>query len=302
MEIDGRAITATITEQVRADVERLKAVGVEPRVGILTATEDASTAYYVRSIVRAAERSGVAAQVVALPDSSDTATLEAACRRLGAASTVHGIIAQTPFPEGVDGTRVVQTIPARKDVDGATIESAGRLFRGLPAYAPATAQAVMEILAAESVELSGSRVVIVGRSLVVGKPLAVLMLGANATVTVCHSRTRDLPAVCREADVLVAAVGKAHTIGPEHVRVGAVVIDVGTNATDDGLQGDVDFDAVAGVAEKVTPVPGGVGPVTTACLLRNVVSSALEQPPRSEENRQAERRRGHHEEGRDEPI
>ncbi len=273
MRIDGRAIAATITDQVRDHVTRLKSTGVEPKVGILTATDDVSTAYYVRSIVRAAERSGILAEVLALTPESDTATVRGACRHLADDTSVHGIIAQTPFPAGIDATEVIRQIPAHKDVDGATVESAGLLFHGLPAYAPATAQAVMEILRAEQIDLTGKRVAVVGRSLVVGKPLSVLLLGANATVTVCHSRTVDLPAVCREAEILVVAIGRPHMIGAEYVGGGATVIDVGTNATDGGLVGDVDFEAVAGIAGRITPVPGGVGPVTTACLLRNIVSA-----------------------------
>ena len=174
--------------------------------------------------------------------------------------------------------RVTQAIPVAKDVDGATTESSGRLMQGLGAYAPATAQAVIEILTAEQVELRGSRVVVVGRSLVVGKPLGMLLLAEDATVTTCHSRTRDLEAVCREGDVVVAAVGRAKLIGEEYIRDGAVVIDVGTNATDAGLVGDVDFDAVKDRASRITPVPGGVGPVTTACLLRNIVVAARTAP------------------------
>jgi methylenetetrahydrofolate dehydrogenase (NADP+)/methenyltetrahydrofolate cyclohydrolase len=273
MRIDGRAIAATITKQVRDHVERLKHAGAQPKVGILTATDDESTAYYVRSIVRAAEHSGILAEVIALTPESDAETIRGACRRLADDASVHGIIAQTPFPAGIDATEVIRQIPVRKDVDGATVESAGLLFHELPAYAPATAQAVMEILRAEQIDLSGKRVTVVGRSLVVGKPLSVLLLGANATVTVCHSRTVDLSAVCREADILIVAIGHANMIGAEYVGEGATVIDVGTNSTDEGLVGDVDFEAVAGIAAKITPVPGGVGPVTTACLLRNIASA-----------------------------
>ena len=274
MEIDGRAIAAAITSDTTAQVAALAASGTTPKVGILVATEDESTAYYVRSIVRAAERVGITAEVVALAETSTTDEVEAACQALGSDPSFHGIIAQTPFPKGVDARRVTQAIPVEKDVDGATPESSGRLMHGLAAFAPATAQAVIEILKAEGVELRGSRVVVVGRSLVVGKPLGMLLLAEDATVTTCHSRTRDLEGVCREADVLVAAVGRAKMIGADHVREGAVVIDVGTNATDAGLVGDVDFDAVKDRASRITPVPGGVGPVTTACLLRNIVVAA----------------------------
>jgi len=274
MEIDGRAIAATLTAGTAAQVSALAAEGKTPKVGILVATEDESTAYYVRSIVRAAERAGIAAEVVSLAESASTEDLEAACLQLANDPSFHGIIAQTPFPDGVDARRVTQAIPVAKDVDGATPESSGRLMHGLPAFAPATAQAVIEILKAEQVELRGSRVVVVGRSLVVGKPLGMLLLAEDATVTMCHSRTRDLEGVCREGDIVVAAVGRAKLIGDGHIRDGAVVIDVGTNATEAGLVGDVDFDAVKDRASKITPVPGGVGPVTTACLLRNIVIAA----------------------------
>lgn len=277
MRIDGRAIAARITEGVRAEADRLAAAGTRARLGVLTATEDESSASYVRSIVRAAERVGIEASVISLPGNAGSEALEAACGRLAGDASCHGIIVQTPLPPGADTAHVVDAIPVTKDVDGATAESLGRLFADREAFAPATAQAVMEVLSATGVPLRGKRVVVVGRSLVVGKPLTGLLLAADATVTVCHSRTEDLPGVCREADVLVAAVGRAKLLGPDHVRDGAVVVDVGTNPTEGGLVGDVDFDAVEAKARAITPVPGGVGPVTTACLLRNIVVAAERQ-------------------------
>jgi methylenetetrahydrofolate dehydrogenase (NADP+)/methenyltetrahydrofolate cyclohydrolase len=189
---------------------------------------------------------------------------------------VHGVICQTPLPAGVDLPSVGQAIPVSKDVDGANPASLGGLAAGLPGvFAPATAAAVLVILRHARIPLSGRRAVVVGRSTVVGKPAALLLLAEHATVTVAHSRTRDLQSVCREADVLVVAAGQPKLLGAEHIRPGAVVIDVGTSATDGGkLVGDVDAAAVTGIASVLTPVPGGVGPVTTAVLMQHVLQAA----------------------------
>jgi methylenetetrahydrofolate dehydrogenase (NADP+)/methenyltetrahydrofolate cyclohydrolase len=272
--IDGRAISKTILESLTGDVAALRDAGTPPTLAIVVPTDDEATAWYVRSIVRTATKAGVDARQIDLHDGGAeelTAQLDA----LSADEGVHGIICQTPLPKGVTLDQVGQHIAVEKDVDGANPESLGRLAAGLPAFAPATAQAVVEILRREQTPLSGADVVVVGRSNVVGKPAALLLLAENATVTICHSRTRDLAAHTRQADVLVAAVGRARMLGADHVKPGAVVIDVGTNPTEDGqLVGDVDTDAVEPVAAAITPVPGGVGPVTTALLLRNVVAAA----------------------------
>jgi methylenetetrahydrofolate dehydrogenase (NADP+)/methenyltetrahydrofolate cyclohydrolase len=274
MEIDGRAIAASTTAVVKAAAAELTAAGTTPTLGILSATKDESTAYYVRSLMRAAARVGITTELVSLPGTATTEEFAAACERLALDPNCHGIIAQTPFPPGIDQRRVVETIPPWKDIDGATPLSAGLLMHGHDAFAPATAQAVIEILKSEKVELSGANVTVVGQSLVVGRPLVQLLLAEEATVTCCHVRTRDLVASCRDADIIVVAAGRPNLIGRDHVREGAVVIDVGTNATDDGLVGDVDFEAVKDRASKITPVPGGVGPVTTACLLAKIVRAA----------------------------
>ncbi len=276
MLIDGKAIAAGLRAEVADRVAELRAVGVTPTLAIVVATGDESTAYYVRSLVRTAERLGVATRVL---DVDRAATRDQIRETLAAVSgdpTVHGVICQTPLPGGLRLEDVGDAIAPTVDVDGANPTSLGRLASGLPdAFAPATAAAVMKILDAEGVELAGRRVVVIGRSNVVGKPVALLLLARHATVTVCHSRTADLPAVAREADVLVAAVGRAHLVTAEHVKPGAVVIDVGTNATaDGGLTGDVDTAVVEPVAGAVTPVPGGVGAVTTALLMSHVVSVA----------------------------
>ncbi|WP_410581098.1 bifunctional 5,10-methylenetetrahydrofolate dehydrogenase/5,10-methenyltetrahydrofolate cyclohydrolase [Amycolatopsis sp. lyj-108] len=272
--IDGRAIAAAITAEVTETAAKLRESGTAPTLAVLVPTDDDATAWYVRSIERAAKKVGVDCRVVQLekPAGEDvTRELD----KLSADPSVHGIICQTPLPEGVTLDDVGAHIDPRKDVDGANPVSLGRLTAGLPTYAPATAAAVLEILKREQVALSGAQVAVVGRSTVVGKPAALLLLAENATVTVCHSRTKDLAAVTRTADVLVVAVGRAHFVGADHVKPGAVVIDVGTNPTPEGgLVGDVDQAAVEGIAGSITPVPGGVGPVTTSLLLRHTVTAA----------------------------
>ncbi|MGW6741379.1 bifunctional 5,10-methylenetetrahydrofolate dehydrogenase/5,10-methenyltetrahydrofolate cyclohydrolase [Streptomyces sp. NPDC055025] len=272
--IDGRAVAADIMSEVSAAAAELRAVGTDPTLAIVVPTRDEATAWYVRSIERAAAKAGVTSRVehLAEPDAEDVAEL---LRKLSADTTVHGIICQTPLPDGVLLEEVAANIDPRKDVDGASPTSLGRLAAGLPTFAPATAAAVLELLRREEVVLKGARTVVVGRSTVVGKPAALLLLNEHATVTVCHSRTAELAAVCAEADVLVVAVGRPHFVGAEHIKPGAVVIDVGTNPTDDGgLAGDVDPVGAQGRAGSLTPVPGGVGPVTTALLLRHTVTAA----------------------------
>ena len=276
MLIDGKKIAAEIGAGLATRVAALRADGVVPGLTIVVATEDESTAWYVRSLVRAATKLDIAAGVVELPTDADAPTIRAALAAAGADPSVHGVICQTPLPGALRLTDVAGAIPPEVDVDGANPVSLGLLAAGSPAaFAPATAAAVLRILDAEGVELAGRRAVVIGRSTVVGKPAALLLLDRHATVTVCHSRTADLPAVAREAEVLVAAVGRAGLVTAEYVQPGAVVIDVGTNATPEGgLVGDVDTASVEQVAGAVTPVPGGVGPVTTMLLMEHVVTVA----------------------------
>jgi methylenetetrahydrofolate dehydrogenase (NADP+)/methenyltetrahydrofolate cyclohydrolase len=271
--IDGRAIAAAIRTEVATLAQALRGAGTVPTLVVVLATEDESAAWYVRSIERAASQVGVDCQVRRLAQ-PDGATLAALLDDLSADPGVHGIVCQTPLPAGVDALDVGSHIAMPKDVDGANPLSLGRLAAGLPCFAPATAAAVLEILRHEKVPLTGARAVVVGRSTVVGKPAALLLTEADATVTVCHSRTVDLAERCAEGDVLVAAVGRAQLLTGRHVKPGAVVIDVGTNPTADGrFVGDIDPSAAAR-AGRYTPVPGGVGPVTTMVLLRHVVTAA----------------------------
>jgi methylenetetrahydrofolate dehydrogenase (NADP+) / methenyltetrahydrofolate cyclohydrolase len=278
-DIDGRAVAAAIRAEVAADADRLREEGIVPTLAVVVPTDDEGTAWYVRSIRKAAEKEGIDCRVehlkAAPPNSVGRDEIVAKLQELSADPAVHGIICQTPLPEGVTLSQVGGYISPFKDVDGANSESLGRLAAGLRTFAPATAAAVLELLKREDLVLEGANAVVVGRSTVVGKPAALLLLNESATVTVCHSRTKDLAAVCREADVLVAAVGRAGMITADFVKPGATVIDVGTNPTEDGgLVGDVDYESVAPVAARLTPVPRGVGPVTTALLLRHTVVAA----------------------------
>ena len=278
--LSGRELAAEIRAGTAEQAAELTALGRAPRLAVVLATADEASAWYVRQISTAAGKAGIACDVTDLtPDASESpestaARIEAALVALSGESAVHGIILQTPLPGGARLAELAAAIDAAKDVDGANPVSLGRLMTGLPAFAPATAEAVLRLLDHHGIELAGQHAVVVGRSAVVGKPVAHLLLDRNATVTICHSRTRDLAAITTQADVLVVAAGRAGLIGPEHVAAGATVIDVGTNATaDGGLVGDVD-PKVAEVAGALSPVPGGVGPVTTAVLLRHVAEAA----------------------------
>jgi methylenetetrahydrofolate dehydrogenase (NADP+)/methenyltetrahydrofolate cyclohydrolase len=270
-ELSGRELARQLRAAVAVRAAALAKEGRQPRLAVVTANDDGGSAAYVRSIANAAARSGIACDVAR---TTTAAGITATLAQLADDPEVHGIILQTPLPEGANLADLATAIPLAKDVDGASPESLGRLVARLPAFAPATAEAVLALLDHYGVELLGRHAVVVGRSVVVGKPVAHLLLDRHATVTICHSRTADLPAITRQADVLVAAVGRTGLIGPGGVSPGTTVIDVGTNATPGGgLAGDVD-PAVAEVAAGLTPVPGGVGPVTTALLLSHVVEAA----------------------------
>lgn len=269
--LTGRELATTIRAAASARAAELTVAGRQPRLAVVTATDDEASAAYVRSIANAAGKEGIACDLLR---TTTAAGVSATLAQLADDPEVHGVMLQTPLPEGALLADLARAIPAGKDVDGASPESLGRLAAGLPAFGPATAEAVLALLDYYDVELYGRHAVVVGRSVVVGKPVAHLLLDRHATVTISHSRTADLAAITRQADVLVVAAGRAGLIGPGYVSPGATVIDVGTNVTDDGrLAGDVD-PAVAGVAAALSPVPGGVGPVTTALLLRHVVEAA----------------------------
>ena len=272
--IDGKAIAATVRARVAEEVAELKAAGVEPGLATVLVGEDPASHVYVRMKRKACEEAGIAAIHHEPPADVSAEELLSLLSDLNADPAVSGILLQLPLPGQLDADEMTAAIVPEKDVDGLTPMSAGMLAQGRPGLVPCTPAGVMELLAHEGVELEGARAVVLGRSQLVGKPVAQLLLAANATVTHCHSRTKDLLSVCREADVLVAAVGRPGTVTGPMVGEGAVVIDVGTNRTDDGLVGDVDFESVAERASAITPVPGGVGPMTIAMLLSNTVRAA----------------------------
>ncbi len=275
--LPGRELAAKIRAETAVRAAELTAAGRVPRLTAVAAMADEASAWYLRSLATAAAKVGVSCDIIDLAaDGAPAATtrIEAVLTELSGDPAVHGIILATPLPGGVRLAELAGAIDPAKDVDGANPVSLGRVMTGLPAFAPATAEAVLRLLDHHQIALAGQRAVVVGRSAVVGKPVAHLLLDRDATVTICHSRTRDLAAITVQADVLVVAAGRAGLIGPEHVAPGATVIDVGTNATPDGgLTGDVSG-GVAEIAGALSPVPGGVGPVTTALLLRHVTEAA----------------------------
>jgi methylenetetrahydrofolate dehydrogenase (NADP+)/methenyltetrahydrofolate cyclohydrolase len=273
--IDGKAIAAKVRAEVAGDVEAfVQRTGRRPGLATILVGDDPASAIYVGGKQKASREVGIEPFDHRLPADATTEQVEALIAQLNADDAVSGILCQLPVPEPLDGVAITGLIDARKDVDGLTPVSAGLLALGRTGLRPATPSGVMVLLEEAGVELEGARAVVIGRSNLFGKPMAQLLLGANATVTIAHSRTRDLPAVCREADVLIAAVGRDRMVKADWVKRGATVIDVGINRSDDGLHGDVDFAEVAEVASAITPVPGGVGPMTIAMLLRNTLTAA----------------------------
>lgn len=283
--IDGKQIAAQVrarvAEQVKAFVERH---GRPPGLATVLVGDDPASAVYVGGKQRACAEVGMTPLDVRLPADASFDQVAGRLRELADEKAVSGILLQLPVPQHLDGPTLTNMIPSEKDVDGLTPVSTGLLSLGLPGLRPCTPAGVMELLAGTGVELEGAEAVVVGRSNLFGKPMAQLLLERNATVTICHSRTRDLQAVCARADVLIAAVGRPRLIGEGFVKPGAVVIDVGMNrltpeqaGNKSGLVGDVDFAAVSEVASAITPVPGGVGPMTIAFLLENTLKAAREQ-------------------------
>jgi methylenetetrahydrofolate dehydrogenase (NADP+)/methenyltetrahydrofolate cyclohydrolase len=273
--MDGKAVAATVRAEVKTRVDALKAKGIQPCLAVVLVGEDPASVVYVRNKGKAAREVGMEAREVKLPITATTADVMAAVTALANDPNVDGVLVQSPMPPQVDARAVVACIPAGKDVDGFTFEQAGRLFRGEPALLPCTPAGVMRLLAEADFKIAGRHAVVVGRSLLVGKPMAMLLLGANATVTVCHSKTPDLPAEIGRADILIAALGKPEFVQGGWVKPGAAVMDVGINRLPDGkLVGDVAYASAAERAGVITPVPGGVGPMTIAYLLHNTAACA----------------------------
>src|ERR671916_2356960 len=273
--IDGKAVAGRVRQEVADDVADWVAAGNEPP-GLATVLvgDDPASAVYVGGKQKATHEVGMQGFDHRLPADTPQAEVEALLGELNGDPRVSGILLQLPTPGHIDGGGLTWLIDPAKDVDGLTPVSAGLLAKGRPGLRPCTPAGCMELLDRYDVELEGAEAVVLGRSDLVGKPVAQMLLARNATVTMCHSRTRDLPEVCRRADVLVAAVGRPRMVQGDWVKPGATVIDVGINRTDDGLVGDVDFEAAAGRAARITPVPRGVGPMTIAMLLRNTLEAA----------------------------
>lgn len=274
--IDGKKVAADVRARVRGEVADYSRDngGRTPGLATVLVGDDPASEIYVRNKHMACQEAGMRSLHHGLGADTSEAELLDLIVRLNGDPEVDGILVQLPVPEQIDPDAVIKAIDPGKDVDGLTPTNAGLLASGAPGLVPCTPAGVMELLRHQGVELEGAEAVVVGRSNLVGRPVASLLLAANATVTVCHSRTRDLPGTCARADVLVAAVGSPGLIGADAVKPGATVIDVGMNRTDEGLTGDVDFEAAREVAGAITPVPGGVGPMTIAMLLVNTLSAA----------------------------
>jgi methylenetetrahydrofolate dehydrogenase (NADP+)/methenyltetrahydrofolate cyclohydrolase len=273
--LDGKALAAQVRAGVKAKVGAMAQRGTTPGLAVILAGDDPASKVYVRNKTRACEEVGVRSQQIDYPASVTQEELMGRIRKLNADPAVHGILVQLPLPKHIDSARVLGAVAPQKDVDGFHAENMGALLAGEPGLVPCTPAGVMRLLENAGIALAGRRAVVIGRSNIVGKPLALLLLQRDATVTICHSKTRDLEKIAREADILVAAIGRAKLVGAAMVKPGACVIDVGVNRLPDGtLAGDVDFAAVKDVAGWITPVPGGVGPMTIAMLLENCLHAA----------------------------
>jgi len=273
--LDGKALAARLRTELTGEAARLADAGVRPGLAVVLVGDDAASQIYVRNKTVACAQVGIKTFDHRLPAATTGDELLALVATLNADPAVDGILIQLPLPAGIDARRVLFAVDPRKDVDGIHPENVGRLLLGQPRFVACTPFGVMKLIAEAGLPLAGANAVVVGRSNMVGKPMAALLVGADATVTVCHSRTRDLAAVVARADLVVAAVGRAEMIRGDWIKPGAVVIDVGINRTAEGkLLGDVEFAAAAARASAITPVPGGVGPMTIAMLLANTITAA----------------------------
>jgi len=274
--LDGKAVSEKRLELLK---EAIGESGLYPRLATVIAGSDPASQMYVRMKHRACERVGIGSIGIEIPAEATTEKVIEAITRLNQDTEINGILIQLPLPKQIDPDRVIAAVKTEKDVDGFHPTNLGLLMSGKPRFAPCTPKGIMTLLAEYKIPVAGTRAVVAGRSIDVGRPMAALLTNADATVTICHSRTRDLPAELRQADILVSAVGKAHFITPGMVKPGAVVIDVGINQLNGKLVGDVDFDAVKDVASAITPVPGGVGPMTIATLMENTFAAAATRKP-----------------------
>ena len=273
--LDGKSLAAQVRAEVKSKVAALAQRGIRPGLAVVLAGDDPASKVYVRNKTRACEEVGVRSQQIDYPASVTQEELMACIGKLNLDAAVHGILVQLPLPKHIDSARVLEAVSPAKDVDGFHAESMGALLAGAPGFVPCTPAGVMRMLEHAQVPLAGRRAVVIGRSNIVGKPLALLLLQKDATVTICHSKTKDLDVMATQADILVAAIGRPKFVTAAMVKPGACVIDVGVNRLPDGnLAGDVDFASVKNVAGWITPVPGGVGPMTIALLLENCLKAA----------------------------
>jgi methylenetetrahydrofolate dehydrogenase (NADP+) / methenyltetrahydrofolate cyclohydrolase len=272
--LDGKLIRDQILNELVPRVAALKARGTPPGLAVVLVGNNPASEVYVKNKIAACEKVGIVSRKLTPPATITTEELLALIATLNADPAIHGILVQLPLPPQVDSGKVLDAIIPEKDVDGFHPVNSGKLLAGAPGLRPCTPSGVMELLKRYNIPIAGRRAVVVGRSDIVGKPMAILLLQQNATVTICHSRTSNLAEECRRADILVAAIGKAEMLGDEHIQPGAVVIDVGMNRVDGRLTGDVDPTAMARLSSAYTPVPGGVGPLTIAMLMSNTVEAA----------------------------
>jgi methylenetetrahydrofolate dehydrogenase (NADP+)/methenyltetrahydrofolate cyclohydrolase len=278
--LTGKEVAQKMDQDIQKDVQELKAKGVNPALRIMIVGEAEDSVFYANSAKKMAEKNGIACDIEQLPAATSQDGFVNILKQRNADRNIHGIIVMRPFPKQISEDVVKYVLSPEKDVDCFNPVNAGKIMAGdLTGFPPATPQAVMEILRFYQVPMSGKEAVVIGRSMVVGKPMSMLLLGENATVTVCHSKTQDLPGVCRRADILVAAIGKAKMITKDYIKPGAAVLDVGINPEGDKFVGDVDTEPAKDVAGAITPVPGGVGTVTTRVLLKHVVKAAKLQNP-----------------------
>jgi methylenetetrahydrofolate dehydrogenase (NADP+)/methenyltetrahydrofolate cyclohydrolase len=273
--LDGKAVAATIRNELKVEIaDFAQKTGSTPGLSCVIVGEDPASRVYARRIGAVCAEVGIRFDRISLPSDSTPCDLEQQIIRLNADPSVSGVIVQMPLPKHLPSAIVTQLLDPRKDIDGVTPKSAGELFLGQPTLAPSTPRGGLELLRRYGVPIAGAEAVIVGRSSIVGKPMASLLIAESATVTICHSRTRDLSEVTRRADILLVAIGRPRFITADMVKPGAVVVDFGINPTDGGIVGDVDFDAVAIVAGSITPTPGGTGPMTNAMLMANTLAAA----------------------------
>lgn len=274
MIMDGKLLASQLQEEQAAMAEELKMAGIVPSLVVIMVGDDPASAVYVRNKARACERVGIESRTITMPADTTQEALDSVIDELNADDSVHGILVQLPLPRHLDEAEALMRIVPGKDVDGFHVLNAGKLLQGAPCTLPCTPRGIIRMLKEADVQLDGAHAVVIGRSNIVGKPVAMLLMQENCTVTICHSHTKNLKEITRQADVLVAAIGKANFVTADMVKPGAAVVDVGINRVDGKLTGDVDFESVSQVAGCISPVPGGVGPMTVSMLMQNTLEAA----------------------------